>query len=226
MKPLSMWGHGPRDDQQGSAPRPLSGRDRNPGLPPPGPVPAHSEPDRARQNRAAPSQYAALLSSPDFPPQPPPGPCVLFSPALLAPLGSPLPHSQPRWELERPIASAEERQVFPQQGQGKLSGALPTSRDESAVAGAGFCGALHSRSFHPPGLHLLVIRSGASLPPLCLSPSLPAPAQNAHQILGLGTLRPHSPLASQGLQHNLERAGWRVSQCLLGWCCPRALAVS
>lgn len=66
----------------------------------------------------------------------------------------------------------------------QLSGALPTLNNESAEAG------------------LAAPRSGLFLPP-SLSPHLPR--EEAHQILGLGAMHPHGPLAGQGLQQHLQR---------------------
>lgn len=97
----------------------------------------------------------------------------------------------------------------------EAAGALPTFKGESAAAKVGFCGCIPGHSTIP-GLHLLVVRSSTSLPtpsppsfPVCpscfLSASLPALPKEAHQVLGLGTVRPHSPLASQGFQNYLER---------------------
>lgn len=53
----------------------------------------------------------------------------------------------------------------------------------------------------PLGLHLLM---AGAVPP-------PAFPQEAHQILGPGSMCPHSPLASQGLQHYLEGRGESVA---------------
>lgn len=39
--------------------------------------------------------------------------------------------------------------------------------------------------------------------PPSLSPHLPQ--EEAHQILGLGAMHPHGPLAGQGLQQHLQR---------------------
>lgn len=61
----------------------------------------------------------------------------------------------------------------------EAAGALPTFKGESAAAKVGFCGCIPEHST-PPGLHLLVVRSSASLPsalpclplmlPVCLPP--------------------------------------------------------
>lgn len=140
-------------------------------------------------------------------------PAIASGPRALR--GHPLPCPQPRWGLERPNAFREDRQVSPGQGEESCLGPCllsKMSQQQQRLASAGCCVPDHSTL---QGCTCWLPGAAPPCPPLslpaCPSPFLsasrflPAPPQEAHQILGLGTMRPHSPLASQGLQNYLER---------------------
>lgn len=126
-----------------------------------------------------------------------------------------LPCPQPRWGLEKPNTFIEERQVSPRQGKESCLGPCllsKMSQQRQRLASVGCCVPDHSTL---QGCTCWLPGAAPPCPPLslpaCPSPFLsasrflPAPPQEAHQILGLGTMHPHSPLASQGLQNYLER---------------------